>query len=64
MKNEKDVRLAMGRCFQAQKDDNPELCPMYPGEEFLDCYNCTCCDVFNWLLEDVGSNKCVTNRCS
>lgn len=64
MKTEKDVRQAMGQCLEAQKKDDPGLCPMYPGEEFLDCYNCTCRDVFNWLLEGIGSGKCVTNPCS
>jgi len=52
MKNSQDITQALEKCVEAQKADDPKLCPIYPKDESLTCLDCTCRDAFKWVLED------------
>ena len=51
MKSEEQIKKADRQCEAAQVTDDPRLCPIYSDDEPLDCLNCTCRDVFNWILK-------------
>jgi hypothetical protein len=50
MKNSQDILQALAKCVEAQKNDDPKLCPIYPEDESLTCLDCTCRDAFKWVL--------------
>ena len=50
MKTESEIRDAIKACSEAQKTDDPKLCPIWPGDETMYCIDCTCRYAMRWIL--------------
>jgi hypothetical protein len=64
VKNSHEITQALEKCMEAQKADDPKLCPIYPKDESLTCLDCTCRDALKWVLEDEpqGDNPKISEK--
>ena len=50
VRTSQEITQALARCTEAQRRDDPGLCPVYSGDTSLTCLECTCRDAFIWML--------------